>query len=92
MDANIPIVKPIGTHGIFLDAKKFLPHVSQDKFPAQALAAEIYLDSGVRTMERGVVSSGRDPVTGEHRFPKLELVRLNHTTQSLYSIAHGCDL
>ena len=43
LDANIPIVNPIGSHGIFLDAKKFLPHLSQDMFPAQTLAAEIYL-------------------------------------------------
>lgn len=87
LDANIPIVKPIGTHGIFLDAKKFLPHVSQDKFPAQALAAEIYIDSGVRTMERGVVSSGRDPETGEHRYPKLELVRLT-IPRRVYTQSH----
>ncbi len=45
----------------FLDAKRFLPHLSQDELPAQALSAEIYLDSGgVRSMERGIVSAGRD--------------------------------
>lgn len=85
--AGIPVVKPIGTHGIFLDAKKFLPHVPQDKFPAQTLAAEIYLDSGVRTMERGVVSAGRDPKTGDHRYPKLELVRLT-IPRRVYTQAH----
>lgn len=87
IDAGIPIVKPIGTHGIFLDAKKFLPHVEQKHFPAQTLAAEIYLDSGVRTMERGVVSAGRDKKTGEHRFPKLELVRLT-IPRRVYTQAH----
>ncbi|RLD21440.1 MAG: tyrosine phenol-lyase, partial [Bacteroidetes bacterium] len=87
IDAGIPIVKPIGTHGIFLDAKKFLPHVPQKHFPAQTLAAEIYLDSGVRTMERGVVSAGRDKKTGEHRFPKLELVRLT-IPRRVYTQAH----
>lgn len=87
IEAGIPIVQPIGTHGIFLDAKKFLPHLSQDKFPAQTLAAEIYLDSGVRTMERGVVSAGRDPKTGEHRFPKLELVRLT-IPRRVYTQSH----
>jgi tyrosine phenol-lyase len=45
---------------MFLDAKAFLPHLPQIAFPAQALAAEIYIDSGVRTMERGIVSAGRD--------------------------------
>jgi len=48
----------------------------QNRFPAQTLAAEIYLDSGIRAMERGVVSAGRDPETGDHRYPKPELVRL----------------
>jgi tyrosine phenol-lyase len=70
-----------------LDAKKILSHLSQDKFPAQTLAAEIYLDSGVRGMERGVVSAGRDPETGEHRFPKLELVRLTFPRR-VYTQAH----
>lgn len=87
IDSGIPIVKPIGTHGIFLDAKKFLPHISQEHFPAQTLSAEIYLDSGVRTMERGVVSAGRDKKTGEHRFPKLELVRLT-IPRRVYTQAH----
>ena len=52
-----PIVMPIGGHGIFLDARAFLPHAPQEQYPAQALAAVIYLDSGVRTMERGTVSA-----------------------------------
>jgi tyrosine phenol-lyase len=85
--ANIPIVKPVGTHGIFIDAKAFLPHLPQDQFPAQTLAAEIYLDSGVRTMERGVVSAGRNPETGEHNYPKLELVRLT-IPRRVYTQAH----
>jgi len=76
MDAGIPMVKPIGTHGVFLDAKAFLPHVPQLAFPAQTLAAELYLDAGVRTMERGIVSAGRDKETGDHCYPDLELVRL----------------
>ena len=85
--ANIPIVKPIGGHGIFLDAKKFLSHLRQIQFPAQALAAEIYLDSGVRTMERGIVSAGRNKETGENYFPELELVRLT-IPRRVYTQAH----
>ena len=84
---GIPIVKPIGGHAIFLDAKKFLSHIPQDQFPAQTLAAEIYIDSGVRAMERGVVSAGRDPETGDHRYPKLELVRLTFPRR-VYTQAH----
>jgi len=87
VEAGIPIVLPIGGHGIFLDAKKFLPHLKQIQFPAQALAAEIYLDSGVRTMERGIVSAGRNKETGENYFPELELVRLT-IPRRVYTQAH----
>jgi tyrosine phenol-lyase len=76
LDAGIPIVVPVGGHAVFLDARRFLPHVPQDQFPAQTLAAALYVDSGVRSMERGIVSAGRDPKTGDHKRPKLELVRL----------------
>ena len=85
--AGIPIVEPIGGHGIFIDAKRFLPHLKQDQFPAQALAAEIFIDSGVRTMERGIVSAGRDSKTGKNYFPKLELVRLT-IPRRVYTQAH----
>lgn len=83
---GVPIVKPIGGHGIFVDAKAFLPHLSQDEFPAQTLAAEIYLDSGVRTMERGIVSAGRD-AQGRNYYPKLELVRFT-IPRRVYTQAH----
>ncbi len=83
---GIPIVKPIGGHGIFVDAKAFLPHVSQDKFPAQSLSAEIYIDSGVRTMERGIVSAGRK-ASGENYHPNLELVRFT-LPRRVYTQAH----
>lgn len=86
-EAGIPIVKPVGTHGVFIDAKAFLPHLSQDEFPAQSLAAELYLASGIRAMERGVVSAGRNKKTGEHNYPKLELVRLT-IPRRVYTQAH----
>lgn len=86
MEYDIPIVKPIGGHGIFVDAKKFLPHIPQEYFPAQTLAAELYLDSGVRTMERGVVSAGRK-ANGKNYFPRLELVRFT-IPRRVYTQAH----
>jgi len=86
MGWGIPIVQPIGGHGIFLDAKAFLPHVPQEHYPAQALAAALYLDSGVRTMERGAVSAGRDE-NGVERRPRLELVRLT-IPRRVYTQAH----
>jgi tyrosine phenol-lyase len=84
---GVPIVVPIGGHGVFLDAKAFLPHLDQDLYPAQALAAELYLDSGVRAMERGNVSAGRNPETGQNRRPALELVRLT-IPRRVYTQAH----
>jgi tyrosine phenol-lyase len=84
---DIPIVQPVGGHAVFLDARGFYPHIPQDRFPAQTLAAELYLDSGVRSMERGIVSAGRDPETGDHRYPRLELVRLT-IPRRVYTQAH----
>jgi len=84
---GVPVVKPIGGHGVFLDAAAILPHIPQDEFPAQALAAAIFVDSGVRGMERGIVSAGRDPGTGENRHPKLELVRLT-IPRRVYTQSH----
>lgn len=75
MEEKIPIVLPMGGHGIYINAKKFLPHIPQNQYPAQALAAAIYVECGVRTMERGAVSAGRDSA-GKEYMPKLELVRL----------------
>jgi tyrosine phenol-lyase len=71
-EAGVPIVLPVGAHAVFVDAKRFLPHLDQAEFPAQTLAAAFYLAGGVRSMERGIVSGqhGHDPYDG------LELVRL----------------
>ncbi len=95
-NAGIPIVVPVGGHAVFLDAKRFLPHLPQNHFPSQALAAALYVDSGVRSMERGVVSAGRDPKTGDHRYPKLELVRLTiprrvYTNLHMDVVAESCE-
>ncbi len=92
--AGIPIVEPIGGHAVFLDARRIYEHIPQERFPAQRLAAEIYLDSGARTMERGIVSAGRDPETGEHRHPTLELVRITvprrvYTSKHLSAVARS---
>jgi tyrosine phenol-lyase len=73
---GVPIVRPIGGHAVFLNALKFLPHLQREQWPAQTLAAAIYEDSAVRSMERGAISKGRDKDTGENVFPPLELVRL----------------
>ena len=87
MRAGIPVVRPIGSHAVFIDARKFLPHIDQDEYPAQALAAELFIEAGIRTMERGNVSAGRDPETGKNRRPALELVRLT-IPRRVYTQAH----
>ncbi|MCC6770778.1 MAG: tryptophanase, partial [Gemmatimonadaceae bacterium] len=87
VDWEIPIVQPIGGHAVFLDARAFYPHLPQAHFPAQVLAAELYLDSGIRAMERGIASAGRDPATGEHHYPRLELTRLT-IPRRVYTQAH----
>lgn len=87
IDAGVPIVRPVGGHAVYLDAKAFYPQLTQDQFPAQTLAALLYENAGVRAMERGIVSAGRDPKTGKHHYPKLELVRLT-IPRRVYTQAH----
>ncbi|MCW0353622.1 tyrosine phenol-lyase [Pantoea ananatis] len=86
-EASVPIVEPTGGHAVFLDARRFCPHLTQDQFPAQSLAASIYMETGVRSMERGIVSAGRSKETGENHRPKLETVRLT-IPRRVYTYAH----
>ncbi|GAB1343791.1 tyrosine phenol-lyase [Gemmatimonas sp.] len=87
IDAGIPVVRPIGGHAVYLDAAAMLPHLPRDQFPAQALAAALYVESGIRSMERGAVSAGRDALTGANLYPALELVRLT-IPRRVYTQAH----
>ena len=86
-EAGVPIVEPVGGHAVFLDARRFCPHLDQEQYPAQSLAASLYIDSGVRSMERGIVSAGRDNKTGENHKPKLETVRLT-IPRRVYTYKH----
>lgn len=87
IDAGVPIVQPVGGHAVFLDAKKFYEQIPQIEFPAQTLAANLFVESGVRSMERGIVSAGRNSKTGDHYYPKLELVRLT-IPRRVYTQSH----
>jgi tyrosine phenol-lyase len=71
-EREVPIVVPVGAHAVFLDATRFLPHLSHEELPAQSLAAALYLAGGVRSMERGIVSGQH----GDEPYDGLELVRL----------------
>lgn len=73
---GIPYQRPVGGHGVFIDADKVLTHVSKEEFPAQTLTCELYLEAGIRGCEIGYMLADRDPVTHENRFGGLDLLRL----------------
>ncbi len=76
-DEGVPIVKPAGGHAVYLDSKKFLPHIPQNEYPGIALAAALYVESGIRAVELGSCAfAEKDPDTGEVVYPELDLVRL----------------
>ena len=73
---GVPVIRPAGGHAVYIDAGKFLPRISWDKFPAHALAVALYIESGIRSVEIGSIMEGRDPQTGENRRARRELLRL----------------
>lgn len=75
VDFGIPVQQPFGGHAIFVDAKRFLTNLPKEEFQAQTLAVELYLESGIRTVEIGALLADRDPDTRENRYPALELLR-----------------
>jgi len=76
IEYGVPVQQPIGGHAVFVDAKRFLPHVPKEEYIAQTLAIELYLEGGIRGVEIGTLLADRDPHTRENRYPALELVRL----------------
>ncbi|MBL6965094.1 MAG: tryptophanase [Anaerolineales bacterium] len=88
LEVGVPIVEPPGGHAIYIDAGRLLPHIPQTEYPGQALAAEMYLEGGIRGVEMGSVAFGYpDPDTGEMIHPKMELVRLA-IPRRVYTQAH----
>ena len=86
--AGVPIVLPVGGHGVYLDARRFLPHIPQPEFPAQALVCALYLEGGIRGVEIGGLMQGvLNAATGAWTWPELELVRLA-VPRRVYTDAH----
>jgi tryptophanase len=83
---GVPVVTPPGGLACHVDAKRFLSHLPQAEYPAGALAAAIYIASGVRSMERGTVSMDRD-AQGRDVYADLELARLA-LPRRVYTLSH----
>jgi len=73
---GVPVVKPFGGHAVYIDAKKFFPHIPQEEFPGHTLCVESYIEGGIRVVEIGTLLAGRDPDTGKNIHPPLELTRI----------------
>ena len=89
IDAGVPIVQPIGGHGVFLDAKAFLPHIPQEQYPAQALAAALYLDSGVQFDGAGHCFGGPEQGDGREQQAKAGTGAADDSAAGVYAGAHG---
>jgi tryptophanase len=84
---GVPVLQPFGGHAIFIDANKFVPTIPRSEYCAQALAIELYIIGGIRSVEIGTVLADRDPFTRKNRYPELELVRLAIPRRT-YSLNH----
>ncbi len=74
--AGIPIIEPPGGHAVYIDAKRFLPHIPPEEYPGQAIVCEIFRVGGVRGVEIGSVMFGKYDENGKLIPPPMELVRL----------------
>jgi tryptophanase len=74
-EAGVPVVKPIGGHAVYVDARALLPHIPPLEYPGQALAIALYREGGIRGCEIGTVMFGRRP-DGSEEAAAMDLVRL----------------
>ncbi len=76
VSAGVPIIEPPGGHAIYLDAKRFLPNITQEQFPGQSIVCALYIEGGIRAVEIGSVMFGKYDKNGKLIPPPMELVRL----------------
>lgn len=73
---GVPVVRPIGGHAVYIDAKTMLPHIPPHQFPGQALVCALYLEGGIRGVEIGSFMFGKQDAQGNPIPAAMELVRL----------------
>lgn len=76
LQSGVPILVPTGGHAVYLDARRFAPHIHPEHFPGQAIVVDLYKRAGIRAVEIGSVMFGKKDGNGNHIAPKMELVRL----------------
>ena len=76
LSEGVPLLVPTGGHAVYLDAKRFAPHIEPKYFPGQAISCAVYVKGGIRSVEIGSVMFGKTDENGNHIAPNMELVRL----------------
>lgn len=76
LKAGVPIIRPPGGHAVYVNARKFLPHIPPDRFPAQSLVCGLYIEAGIRAVEIGTIMFGQRDPGGKFIPAPMELVRL----------------
>lgn len=88
LEKGVPIIEPTGGHGVYVDGRRFFPHIPQHEFPSQRLVVALYEEAGVRAVEIGACAFGsKDPETGEDIFPDIETMRIA-ISRRVYTNSH----
>lgn len=86
-EKGVPIVEPTGGHGVYVDGRRFFPHIPQNQFPSQRLVCALYEEAGVRAVELGACAFGSKDAQGEPIWPELETMRIS-VSRRVYTNNH----